>query len=376
MRNDAQSCRSRLLTRLGILLITAVSVAHADPRPRPADLPDTDVGRRRFAEGVAALKVGKYEEARISFQQSYALKPAPAALRNLAATELKTGRYLDAARHFTTYLKTTRSADIDRADLVQKGLAEAKSHCGMLVVETNVAGAEIVVDGETIGRTPLGGDPWFVEPGEHVVTAHLDGYDTRSEKQIVDAGRTLRIFVALQPSGVATSSPILPDAGTAITAVPTGRLASSSEGRSFRPGDDLHGVQPLPPSRPDDASRVAVAPIAIGGAVTIAGLAVGIGYSVASSASARDRDALLGTIPGVSKCGSGTLYGDSCDQVHRLAEDSARQRDLATAGFVVAGVAGAATVVYWLWPRTSRSQGMVLPTVASGYAGFHLHSSF
>jgi hypothetical protein len=38
--------------------------------------------------------VREYEEARISFQQSYALKPAPAALRNLAGAELRTGHYL------------------------------------------------------------------------------------------------------------------------------------------------------------------------------------------------------------------------------------------------------------------------------------------
>ena len=164
MRNKLQIRRFRLVPQVGIVVIAMLGTAHAEPRPRPANPHEIDVGRQRFMEGVAALKNGKYEEARISFQQSYALKPAPAALRNLAATELKTGRYVDAARHFTTYLKTTKPSEIDRPGVVQQGLAEAKSHCGMLLVETSVPGAEIAVDGEMVGRTPLDADPWLVIP--------------------------------------------------------------------------------------------------------------------------------------------------------------------------------------------------------------------
>jgi hypothetical protein len=357
---------------LGILVITAVGVVHADPRPHSTNSQDMDVGRKRFAEGVTALKNGKYEDARISFQQSYALKPAPGALRNLAASELKTGRYVDAARHFAVYLKTTKPPFVDRVDLVEQAFAEAKSHCGMLVVETNVNGAEIGVDGETIGRTPLGADPWWVEPGEHLVTAHLHGYDDHRERHNLEAGRTLRIFVTLLPSGLVASSSTLSDPAIAAAGV---RLATSTEGRSGRPGDE--GQQLSAPPGDDKSSRVAVVPIAIGGAITIAGLAAGIGYAVASSANADDRDALLATIPGSSpKCGSGTPYGASCAQAQNLDDKSASQRTLATAGFVVAGAAGAATLAYWLWPRSSPSQGLIVPAVTPAYAGIQWRSSF
>jgi len=371
MPNDARRRYFRLPIRLGILLITAAGMAHADPLPQPANSQDIDVGRKRFAEGVTALKNGKYEDARISFQQSYALKPAPAALRNLAAAELKTGHYVDAARHFAVYLKTIKPYGVDRIDLVEQAFAEAKSHCGMLVVETNVKGAEIGVDGETIGRTSLGADPWWVEPGEHVVTAHLDGYDEHRERHNLDAGRTLRVFVTLLPNGLVASSGTLSDPAIAAAGA---RLASSTEGRSVRPGDD---GRDQPPPGYDNRSRVAVVPIAIGGAITIAGLAAGIGYSLASSANANDRDALLAAIPGPSpKCGSGTPYGASCAQAQDLDDKSASQRTLATTGFVVAGAVGAATLVYWLWPRSSPTQGLMVPAVAPAYAGIQWQSSF
>jgi hypothetical protein len=374
MRNDAEGRSFRLPTRLAILFIAAAGLAHADPRPPTTNSQDMDVGRKRFAEGVTALKNGKYEDARISFQQSYALKPAPAALRNLAAAELKTGRYVDAARHFAVYLKTTKPADIDRIDLVEQALVEAKSHCATLVVETNVNGAEIGVDGETIGRTPLGADPWWVEPGEHVVTAHLDGYDDHREKHHFDTGRTLRIFVTLLRSGLVASSSTSPHPGTSAAGE---RLASSTEGRSAGPGDDGRDRQFSPPPSAEKSAGVAVLPLAIGGAITIAGLAAGIGFSLASSANADDRDAVLATIPGPSpKCGSGTPYAASCERAQNSDDKSASQHTLATAGFVAAGAAGAATLVYWLWPRSSPSQGLIVPAVAPAYAGIQWRSSF
>jgi hypothetical protein len=369
MRNKPQIRRLHLASLVGALLVGTMGMARADPRPQPAESQETDVGRKRFAEGVAAFKSGKYEEARVSFQQSYAVKPAPPALRNLAAAELKTKRYLDAARHFSTYLKTTKPSEIDRADVVQQSLAEAKTHCAMLVVETNVTGAVIGVDGEIIGRTPLDADPWLLEPGEHVVTARLEGYDEHNERQRLEAGRTTRISVALQPNGITARSPL------AATPAAAEKLASSSEGRTPG-GEEQHAMQPLPPS-PDSAPRVSVVPLAIGGAITITGLAFGIGYSVASNSNAQDHDALLASIPGPSpKCGSMTPYATECAEMQRLGDKSDTQRNMATAGFVVAGVAGAATLAYWLWPRSSRSQGMVVPTVAPAYAGIQWRSSF
>ena len=70
-----------------------------------------------------------------------------------------------------------------------------------------------------------------------------------------------------------------------------------------------------------------VTPIAIGGAITIAGLALGIGYNAASNSNGRDRDDLLASIPGPSpKCGAGTPYAASCDEAQRLGDKADTQR--------------------------------------------------
>jgi hypothetical protein len=373
MRNHLRHRRFRFASQLGIVVVASLGTAHADPPPRPRDSHEIDVGRKRFTEGVAALKNGKYEAARVSFQQSYALKPAPAALRNLAATELKTGRYLEAARHFTTYLKTTKPSEIDRPAVVQQGLAEAKSHCGMLLVETSVPGADIGVDGENIGRTPLEADPWLVTPGEHVVTARLEGYEDHSERHPVEAGRILRISIALRPHGLIAETRLAPEV---TTSAPAETPPSAPVNGTAPIPTETHATQTVSPF-PENAPRVGVAPIVIGGVITIAGLAAGIAYSAASRSSGQQRDTVLAGIPGPSpKCGSMTPFAAACDEALDLGDRADAQRNLATAGFVVAGAAGAATLVYWLWPRGSRSQGVLVPTAAPAYAGVHWRSSF
>jgi tetratricopeptide (TPR) repeat protein len=368
---NSQNRFRRLASYVGIFVATSVTIARADAPPRPPAGHEIDAARARFADGVAAYKTGKYEEARLSFQQSYALRPAPPTLRNLAATELKTGRYLEAARHFTTYLKTTKPSEIDHREVVQKWLEEAKAHCAMLVVETNVAGVEIDVDGETLGRTPLSGDPWLVEPGEHVVKAHLSGYEDHSERQRLEVGRTTRISVALQPTGVPARVELPGD----TTAPLPEKMARSPLNRAREPGAES-AVSPASAASAHP-SRAAVAPLAIGGTITLAGLALGIAYSVASNASERDHDALLANVPGPSpRCGSTTPYVSSCAEIAKLGDRADAQRSIATAGFVVAGAAGAATLTYWLWPRRSASQGSVVPLLSPNYVGVHWDSSF
>src|SRR5438552_6734139 len=112
-----------------------------------ADPPSEDVkmARKRFQEGVAAVDAGNYEAARVAFQQAYALKPHPSVLRNLGQAELKTGRYLEAARHLATFIRDTSFGTPAERDIAKKALVQAEAKLSKLVVEVDVDGAEISV---------------------------------------------------------------------------------------------------------------------------------------------------------------------------------------------------------------------------------------
>src|SRR6187431_2251336 len=70
----------------------------------------TTQARARFKEGVEAFDKGKFEEARLSFLQAYALKKHPAVLLNLAQSSAKSGHPLEAAKYFQQFLKEATTA--------------------------------------------------------------------------------------------------------------------------------------------------------------------------------------------------------------------------------------------------------------------------
>src|SRR6266704_2025626 len=90
----------------------------------------TEVARRRFQEGVKYFDQKKYEEARAAFLQAYALKHHPAVLLNLAQSEIRSGHPLEAARHFSAYLRESAGASGTERSEAEKGLAAARTKLG------------------------------------------------------------------------------------------------------------------------------------------------------------------------------------------------------------------------------------------------------
>src|SRR5262249_46753478 len=140
------------------------------PPAGPADAV-TEVARQRYKEGVKAYEAGRFEEARTAFLQAYALKRVPAVLLNLGQSELRTvpPHYEDAGNHLSQFLREHTSATPEEQAAAGKGVAEAKKKTGVIVIAVDDAGAEVAVDGATVGKSPLL-DPVFVKPGKHTVT--------------------------------------------------------------------------------------------------------------------------------------------------------------------------------------------------------------
>src|SRR5689334_25435561 len=94
-----------------LLCAAAVALVLSGPRHARADDDVTEMARQRFREGVQFYDQRQYEKARLAFLQSYAIKPHPATLLNLAQSELRANRPDDAANHFSEYLRTNTSAN-------------------------------------------------------------------------------------------------------------------------------------------------------------------------------------------------------------------------------------------------------------------------
>src|SRR5258708_16484866 len=133
----------------------------------------TEMAKHRFQEGVKFFDQKRYEEARAAFLQAYALKHHPAVLLNLAQCEIRSGHNLEAARHFAAYLRDPPpNAGAGMSD-AEKGLASARTKLGRIQVSV-AGGAEVLVDGESVGVAPLP-DAVDAAPGNHTVEARLGG---------------------------------------------------------------------------------------------------------------------------------------------------------------------------------------------------------
>ena len=68
-----------------------------------------------------------------------------------------------------------------------------------LSVNANVTGARVMVDGRSVGKTPL--DDKAVSPGTHRLRVEAEGYDAYEKRIRVESGRAMSLYVDLSEAG-------------------------------------------------------------------------------------------------------------------------------------------------------------------------------
>jgi hypothetical protein len=330
------------------------------------------MAKKRFAEGVAAADAGNYEAARVAFQQAYALKPHPSVLHNLGQSELKTGHYLEAARHLATFLRDTSFGAPSERELAKKALSQAEAKLSKLVVEVDIDGAEITVDGVPAGRSPMGPDPAYVEPGDRVVRVQKEAYPTFEQHQMFEAGRTAQLKVALR------AGEALPTPAASVSRVNTSDVVSPWSDTA--PGDlgpPPRGLAPAPD--PGGSSERTIVLVSGAGLTTVA-LALGVVFTLRGSAAngdASDQKASIDAMGGPNACSGPGASSPGCTHLADTLDTRNRANSVAKVSFVAAGVLGAATVVtYFLWPRRSGTELSLAPQVAPGALGLWATGTF
>jgi len=331
----------------------------------------------RWNEGKAYFDAGNFEAARVAFKQAYTVFPHAAFLQNLGEAELRTGRHVEAARHFTAFLRASSTGSPAQRELAKKSLAKAAERLGSIIVTTNVDDAEIRIDDEVVGRSPLGSLAWFVEPGRHLITARKDGYLDGTERIDVAIGPPRPVLVRVQRvvGGTSEPPPDDPKPGRA-PAVVSPPVSVANERTS---GGLAVGAEPRRTAIP---ARTVV--LLGGAALTVGAAAVGTVYAWRTSdASTRvdsahrgvadiNRDEPLSVChPDVPKDAASIdacqRYSDEQTQYHA----DRRIRDIALVGAGVLGVATVATFFIWR-PRSAPpvSVGPALSPSAPGVVVF------
>ena len=132
-----------------------------------------------LAEAQKAEKAKKWDDARALYDRAIKVKPSMKLSVEAAKVEIAASAPRDAAERLIVALAYAKP-DLPAADrkAAEDTLALAKSKIGELRFNVKPKGAEILVDGVSLGNAPID-SPVFVDPGAVEVSARLDGLHRR-----------------------------------------------------------------------------------------------------------------------------------------------------------------------------------------------------
>jgi hypothetical protein len=323
---------------------SAETGASADPITRDA--------QARFEEGLSRLKASRYDEARLSFTQAYALQRRPSILWNLALAEDKSGHVLDALAHFKDYARES-PVDEERAR-AQKHVDELMAQTGHIDVEA-FGGTPLTVDGVPAGQTPLG-EPLDVLPGRHHVEARAP-LGAKSADVEVAAGQVAHVnFMAVDVPPSAAGEP-----APAVAVAPSSSVPEAPPPAAA--GESSAGARFWTPK--------VITVTALGGAAVVAG-GLGVYFALQSQSKASTADGYRATNPQgaclpPNPAGICQAWNDAVDSQNHYAT-------LSNVFYVSGAVLGAGAVATWfLWPKASTSavsgSARLVPIAGPGQAG-------
>lgn len=291
----------------------------AKPEAGPAPPAVRADAKQRHNEALASFRAGQLKEAYRGFMEAWELQGLPRIPRiagNLGRAELKIGKHRDAAEHLAFFLREEKDlSEEDRTEFARQ-LAEAKAKVGTLRVEVLHPGAQVFVDGRSVGTAPMEAE-LYVEPGHRKVEAKHG--ELRAVQEVdVPAGATEMVQLDLAPPRTPPGQPSSPSGA--------------------------------PPAR----SKV---PGLVLGSVGVLGLGAGLGTFILHMDERGQAQALH---DGIRKDGGHCRVGPSahasCAALQGLARDADMLRDVGTALLVGGGVftlAGGSLLVWaGLGPKT------------------------
>ena len=161
-------------------LLLAVAPASAQPAAiaEPgAETTDAQVeAGESFEIGLRLLGEQNWSGALAAFEHAYDLAPHYAVLFNIGVCQKQLQRYPEALAAFERYLADggDQIRPEKRAE-AELAIADLRSFLSRVRIAVNVPGAEVLLDGHSLGTSPLA-EPLVLGAGHHVVQARAAGY--------------------------------------------------------------------------------------------------------------------------------------------------------------------------------------------------------
>ena len=181
--------RKRLLGRVALSSLLAASLLSAAPAradeapPAAAATPPSEATIKEASDhyeaGLALYSDGEFQRAAIEFDRAYELIPNYRALYNIGQVRVQLHNYARATKALRAYLEQGgNKIDADRKKSVLDDLEMLATRTATLAVTSNEDGADLTVDGEPAGTTPLA-EPLLLDTGEHRLGISKPGFVPR-----------------------------------------------------------------------------------------------------------------------------------------------------------------------------------------------------
>ena len=308
--------------------------------------PATDPNQRAtelYKKGNELYDKGKFADAETMYRAAFELRQSFEIAGNLGDVEMIQGKPREAAEHLALALREfPPSGKPAQKDALRKRLKDAAGLIGTVKLSVSAPGAEILLDGQAIGKSPIENEV-YVDRGEHTLEARLAGHEPAKETITATTGSTHDVSLTL---------------------------------KKVEP--------PKPPPKPvapvetgSEAPKKNIIVIIGGAMVSVAAVATGVGLTVAANSASDDavaiRSALVarkapfcnGYLP------SDTETAAECRALRETLSDKGSYTNTAVVAYVIGGLAAAGTAVYAFWPTPkSRKSTVVRPVpVVTGREG-------
>jgi hypothetical protein len=312
--------------------------AGAEPTPAQRTLADA-----LFDEGRVLMAQNRAAEACPKFAESYSLDPSPGTLLNLGLCHEKEGKLASAYSELGESLSNAqRDRRPEREKLAREHLAAIEPRLSRLTVSVAAAavdtpGLEVKLDGVVLNK-PAWGVATPVDAGSHVASASAPGKRSWTETVTIAAERDARrVEVPVLPDEMQVAPPPPPPPRSDAVASPA--------------------VTP-PPEQPGGGGGTQRTIGLIVGGAGVVGIGVGAVFAVVASGKWNDA---------TTKCPDHTCK--NADDAS-LGTSAGTMADVATAAFVIGGVALAAgAALFFTAPSGARANLRVAPLVARDGAG-------
>jgi len=157
--------------------------------------------RQLFEQGNKLYDQGKLPEAEAAYIEAWKLRKSYDVAGNLGNLQADLKKWRSAAEFLSYAIREfPAGGKPGLRDELLKRLGEVERQVGKLRVNVARPGAEVFVDGTSVGLTPLPGDV-YVEAGTHAVEVRQDGFSPTELTVTAAKGQTEPLNVVLETRG-------------------------------------------------------------------------------------------------------------------------------------------------------------------------------